>query len=36
MEQLDYLILGAGPSGLTLAHSLVRKGVPRSQILVLE
>lgn len=36
MEQLDYLILGAGPSGLTLAHSLIQKGVPSDRVLVLE
>lgn len=36
MKKLKYIILGAGPSGLTLAHSLINKGLPREQILVLE
>jgi len=36
MEKIDYLILGAGPTGLTLAHSLIQKGVPRDRVLVLE
>jgi protoporphyrinogen oxidase len=36
MKKLDYLILGAGPSGLTLAHSLIKNGVSRERILVLE
>jgi len=31
-----YLVLGAGPSGLTLAHRLLQGGVPRDQVLVLE
>lgn len=31
-----FAILGAGPSGLTLAHSLMDAGVPREQIVVLE
>lgn len=35
-NKLDYLILGAGPSGLTLAHRLMELGVPRSGIMVLE
>lgn len=31
-----YLILGGGPSGLTLAHSLEHAGTPRNEILVIE
>lgn len=31
-----YLVLGAGPSGLTLAHALAHAGTPRSEILVIE
>ena len=33
---VKYVILGAGPSGLTFAHSLLDQGVPRDEILVLE
>lgn len=36
MIKKRYLILGAGPSGLVLAHSLINAGVPRRQIVVLE
>lgn len=36
MQSIKYLILGGGPSGLTLAHSLHGQGVPLSEILVLE
>jgi len=36
MKKVKYLILGAGPSGLTLAHSLINHGVPVEQILVIE
>lgn len=36
MKKFKYLILGAGPSGLTLAHSLVDAGCPLDQILVVE
>ena len=35
-NQLEYLILGAGPSGLTVAHRLIQQGVSRSKILVVE
>lgn len=31
-----YLILGAGPSGLTLAHALLELGVPGDQVVVVE
>lgn len=31
-----FVILGAGPSGLTLAHSLIQAGVPSSEVVVLE
>lgn len=31
-----FLILGAGPSGLTLAHTLLDQGIPRKQIVVIE
>ncbi len=36
MKKIKYLIIGAGPSGLTLAHSLLNRGISLSQILVLE
>lgn len=36
MKIYKYIILGAGPSGLTFAHSLLDHGVSRDQILVLE
>jgi protoporphyrinogen oxidase len=36
MQNVKYLIIGAGPSGLTLAHTLKDAGVPLSQILVIE
>lgn len=36
MMHVKYLILGGGPSGLTLAHSLHNQGVPLAEILVLE
>jgi len=32
----QFIILGAGPSGLTYAHALIDSGVPANQILVLE
>lgn len=32
----QFIILGAGPSGLSLAHGLIQRGVPRDQLLVLE
>lgn len=31
-----YLILGAGPSGLTLAHALLELGIPGDQVVVVE
>jgi len=31
-----YIILGAGPSGLTFAHSLINHGISQDQILLLE
>lgn len=31
-----YIILGAGPTGLTLAHSLIDSGIAREEILVIE
>ena len=36
MIKKKFLILGAGPSGLTLAHSLIDAGVARDEITVLE
>lgn len=36
MHTFRFIILGAGPSGLALAHTLLDRGVPRSEILVLE
>jgi len=36
MKRVRYVVLGGGPSGLTLAHSLIDGGVPRSEIVVLE
>lgn len=36
MKNYKYIILGAGPSGLTYAHSLIDSGVARDQILVIE
>jgi protoporphyrinogen oxidase len=36
MKKMKYLILGAGPSGLTLAHSLLDAGIKRDEIVVLE
>ncbi|MES2474554.1 MAG: NAD(P)-binding protein [Verrucomicrobiota bacterium] len=36
MRHVKYLILGAGPSGLTLAHTLHAQGIPLQEILVLE
>jgi protoporphyrinogen oxidase len=34
--KIKYAILGAGPSGLSLAHSLISKGVPKNEIVVFE
>ena len=34
--KIKYAILGAGPSGLSLAHSLISKGVPINEIIVFE
>lgn len=36
MKKFRFIILGAGPSGLALAHTLLDRGVPLSEILVLE
>lgn len=36
IKNYKYLILGAGPSGLTLANALVMAGTPRSEICVIE
>ena len=36
MKKIKYLILGAGPSGLTIAHSLIHQGIPQSQVLLIE
>ncbi len=36
MKRVKYLILGAGPSGLALAHTLLDHGVPRTDLIVLE
>jgi protoporphyrinogen oxidase len=36
MSSFSFVILGAGPSGLALAHALLARGVPREQVRVLE
>lgn len=36
MKKVRYLVLGGGPSGLTIAHSLIDRGVPKDQVLLLE
>lgn len=36
MNSKRFVVLGAGPSGLTLAHSLIERGVPRDEVIVLE
>lgn len=36
MKKIKYLVLGAGPSGLTLAHSLLDAGCSLDEILVVE
>jgi protoporphyrinogen oxidase len=36
MKKFRYIILGAGPSGLALAHTLHDQGVPLAEILVIE
>ena len=36
MIKVKYIILGAGPTGLTLAHSLLDHGLRRNQVLVIE
>lgn len=36
MKNYKYIVLGAGPSGLTFVHSLIDNGVSRDQILLIE
>ena len=36
MKTVKYLVLGGGPSGLTIAHSLIDQGVPKDQVLLIE
>ena len=36
MKTKRFVILGAGPSGLTLAHTLIDRGVPRDEVVVIE
>lgn len=36
VKDYQYIILGAGPTGLTLAHSLIDAGVPKAAVLVVE
>lgn len=36
MIRKKFVILGAGPSGLTLAHSLIDTGIPQEEIVVIE
>jgi protoporphyrinogen oxidase len=36
LDRFKYIILGGGPSGLSLAHSLIDNGVPRGQVLLIE
>jgi protoporphyrinogen oxidase len=35
-QKIKYLILGAGPSGLTLAHALIDRGIAHHDLLLLE
>lgn len=36
MKPAQYLILGGGPSGLTVAHALIAAGIPLEQVVVIE
>ena len=36
MQTYKYIIIGAGPSGLTIAHSLIDNGIPHEKILLIE
>lgn len=36
MKKYEYVILGGGPTGLTIANSLLQKGVAKNQILLIE
>ena len=36
MRRLKYIILGGGPSGLAVAHSLIDQGVGRDKVLLIE
>ncbi len=36
MQKFKFIILGAGPTGLSVAHSLIASGVDRQSILVME
>ena len=36
MKKIKFLILGAGPSGLSLANGLVARGIPLNEIVVIE
>jgi len=36
MKKVKYLVLGGGPSGLTVANALILEGIPRDEIVLLE
>ena len=36
MEKIKFLILGAGPTGITAAHALIDNGIPSHEVVVLE
>ena len=36
MKNIKYLVLGAGPSGLTLAHALLDAGCTLDEVVVIE
>jgi protoporphyrinogen oxidase len=36
MREIEFVVIGAGPTGLTVARKLIDNGVPSNQVLVLE